>query len=408
MIAPTSFFADYGCHVRILEEARVLQRLGCQVKVATYHNGKDVPGVDIERTLPIPWRRHYEVGSSRHKIVFDALLGIRIAQTLLTGRVDIIHAHLHEGALMGLILGWPFHIPTIFDFQGSMTEEMLDHGFLRRDSQLFGPVRHLETWIARRSPIIFTNSANARRVLVNDFGCTPNRLRSIPDCVNTETFRPASQHDADELAVLRARLGIPADHRVLVYLGLLAEYQGVTHLLEAFRRLLARRSHVTLLLMGFPGVDVYQQKVRDLGIDSQVIFTGRIPYHEAPTYLALGDAAAAPKLSLTEGAGKLLNYMAVGLPTVAFDTPVAREYLGAYGLFAIRGDVDSLAEQLEQALFNDDRRPEIGRQLHQRAVQQFDWTPTGRDILQAYADLLGDEAPAASAKPISQIPKQSV
>jgi glycosyltransferase involved in cell wall biosynthesis len=82
--------------------------------------------------------------------------------------------------------------------------------------------------------------------------------------------------------------------------------------------------------------------------------------------------------------------------------------LGAYGLFAIRGDVDSLAEQLEQALFNDDRRPEIGRQLHQRAVQQFDWTPTGRDILQAYADLLGDEAPAASAKPISQIPKQSV
>src|SRR3990170_3194556 len=77
MVAPTSFFADYGCHVRILEETRILQKLGHQVTIVTYHNGKNVDGIDIRRTLPIPWRRHYEVGSSRHKIVFDALLGLK-------------------------------------------------------------------------------------------------------------------------------------------------------------------------------------------------------------------------------------------------------------------------------------------------------------------------------------------
>src|SRR4051812_16144715 len=71
MIAPTSFFADYGCHVRILEETRILQKLGHQVTIVTYHNGKGVADIDIRRTLPIPWRRHYEVGSSRHKLVFD-------------------------------------------------------------------------------------------------------------------------------------------------------------------------------------------------------------------------------------------------------------------------------------------------------------------------------------------------
>ncbi len=82
MIAPTSFFADYGCHVRILEETRILQKLGHQVTIATYHNGKDVEGIDIRRTLPIPWRRHYEVGSSRHKLVFDALLGLKTLELL--------------------------------------------------------------------------------------------------------------------------------------------------------------------------------------------------------------------------------------------------------------------------------------------------------------------------------------
>ena len=77
MIAPTSFFLDYGCHVRIVEEARVLQQLGQRVTIVTYANGRDLPDLDIRRTLPIPWRQHYEVGSSRHKIGFDALLGIK-------------------------------------------------------------------------------------------------------------------------------------------------------------------------------------------------------------------------------------------------------------------------------------------------------------------------------------------
>ena len=39
MIAPTSFFADYGCHVRILEEARVLRKLGHEITIAM-PNGK--------------------------------------------------------------------------------------------------------------------------------------------------------------------------------------------------------------------------------------------------------------------------------------------------------------------------------------------------------------------------------
>ena len=43
-------------------------------------------------------------------------------------------------------------------------------------------------------------------------------------------------------------------------------------------------------------------------------------------------------ISRTEGLGKLLNYMAMGLPTVAFDVPVAREYLGDLGLYAETGN----------------------------------------------------------------------
>jgi glycosyltransferase involved in cell wall biosynthesis len=383
MIAPTSFFADYGCHVRILEEARILQKMGHRVTIVTYRNGHDVPGLDIRRTLPIPWRREYEVGSSRHKIAFDALLGLKTLELLVRERYDVIHAHLHEGALIGLVLGRLFRIPVVFDFQGSLTGEMVDHKFLSEQSRFFAPLLRLETWINRSAHAVLTSTANAERLLVERFGCDPERVQTLPDSVNADVFRPAETYPAGELAELRASLGIPADRRLIVYLGLLAEHQGTSHLLRAMQLLVQRRTDVHLLLMGFPGEAVYHRQAHELGVGNFVTFTGRIPYPDAPKYLALGDIAVAPKLSATEGAGKLLNYMAVGLPTVAFDTPVAREYLGLDGLLARRGDVESLAEELAACLYPEESRTPVDRmkrQLRQRAARLFGWDLAGRQI----------------------------
>jgi glycosyltransferase involved in cell wall biosynthesis len=394
MLAPTSFFADYGCHVRILEEARVLQRLGHRVTIATYASGNPVPDLDIRRTLPIPWRRDYVVGSSRHKIAFDALLGLKTLQILALERFDVVHAHLHEGALIGLMVGRLFGRPVVFDFQGSMTGEMLDHHFLKRQGTIHKLLRWLETQIDRRAPLILTSTANAQSLLVEEFGCQPARICSLLDCVDTEMFKPVSAYDPADLAALRHELGIPASRKLIVYLGLLAEYQGTGLLLEAMQRVIRERQDVHLLLMGFPNLDRYAQQALSLGISDFVTFTGRIPYENASVYLALGDIAVAPKLSLTEGAGKLLNYMAVGLPVVAFDTPVAREYLGSEGTLAVRGDVESLAANLLAHVLLATTAPDqlwsVGQRLRQRAVQAFSWDKAGRLIVQAYQNVLGE------------------
>lgn len=400
MIAPTSFFADYGCHVRILEEARTLQKMGHRVTIVTYRNGNDVPGLDIRRTLPIPWRREYEVGSSRHKIAFDALLGLKTLELLVRERFDVIHAHLHEGALIGLVLGRLFRLPVVFDFQGSLTAEMVDHRFLSEESRLFGPLLRLETWIGRSAHAVLTSTANAERLLVERFGCDPERVQTLPDSVNGDVFRPADTYPPGELAELRRSLGIPPERRLIVYLGLLAEHQGTSHLLRAMQLLVQRRPDVHLLLMGFPGLDVYGQMADDLGIGDFVTMTGRIPYPDAPRYLALGDVAVAPKLSATEGAGKLLNYMAVGLPTVAFDTPVAREYLGNEGLLARRGDVESLAAELDRCLYPEESQmawADLKRQLRQRATRLFSWDLSGRQIVSVFDRLTAGDLTSRAA-----------
>ena len=390
-IAPTSFFSDTGCHVRILEEVRILGRLGHHVEIATYRSGEPVDQLCIHRTLPIPWRRGWEVGSSRHKIAFDFLLGLTVLRLLATRRFDLIHAHLHEGGLIGAIAGWLFRKPMLLDLQGSLTEEMIDHGFLSRGSRYFGPLLRLEKWIVGRGSRVVASTAHFSRLCVERYGCPPERMEQLVDFVDTDVFQQ-EQFSTQETHMLRQQLGLAADGPLIVYLGLLAPYQGTNLLLEAIPQVLSNHPDAHLLLMGYPFVDRYQEMARALGIDQAVTLTGRIPYAEVPRHLALGDIAVAPKVSKTEGLGKLLNYMAMGLPTVAFDVPVAREYLGDLGLYAKTGNAASLAIRINQLL---DRRKcdpsgltQLRCQLRVRAREQFGWQPVGRTLNRLYAQIL--------------------
>jgi len=386
MIAPTSFFADYGSHVRILEEARILQRLGNRITLCTYYSGQDVGDLTIERTARIPWRKGYEVGSSWHKIAFDALLLVRCATMVRRLRPDVIHAFLHEGTLIGYPLSILDGVPLVFDFQGSLTSEMMDHKFLQPNSLSHRLLYRLEGIIARWPRAIIANSHHAAELLISQFGCDRRKIHIVPDCVDSDRFRPGVI-DGEERLALRARLGIPPGCKVVIYLGLLAEYQGIDLLLQAAVHLLEAWSDVHFLIMGFPNVEHYREMARRLGLAEHVTFTGRIPYEEAPSYLALGDVAIAPKISATEGSGKLLNYMAMGLPVVAFDTPVSQEYLGEQGIYVPLGDTLALSEALEALLDDPSRGSALGRQLRERATHDYLWPEAGKKILQVYREV---------------------
>jgi glycosyltransferase involved in cell wall biosynthesis len=382
MIAPTSFFADYGGHIRILEEALALQQLGHRVTICTYHNGEDVEGLDIQRTLPIPWRQDYEVGSSRHKIAFDVLLFIKSLQVALSMKPHIIHAHLHEGALIGYPISRLLRLPLVFDLQGSMTSEMIDHGFLERNGLFYRGMRWLEGVIDHVPHAIITSTQHAKDLLCGEFGCDDRQIHIIPDSVNGQFFQP--RHDRENDRELRSAVGIPPDCSVVVYLGLLAEWQGIGLLLDGIAQLQDRLQDTRFLIMGFPNVEYYRTRAQQLGIEDRVVFTGKIPYFEAPRYLALGDVAVSPKVSATEGCGKLLNYMAMGLPTVTFDTPVSREYLGEWGVYAPNGDSVALARAIVSLLNDKERALELGSALRSRALSHYSWEKAGGKLEKIY------------------------
>ncbi|MEW5987742.1 MAG: glycosyltransferase family 4 protein [Chloroflexota bacterium] len=396
MVAPTSFFGDYGGHIRILEETLALQALGHQVTIVTYFKGNDVAGLDIRRTAALPWHTQYEVGSSRHKLAFDLYLAVRALRVGLAARPDIIHGHMHEGALIGGLVAHWLGVPLIFDYQGSLTGEMVDHGFLNPQGQLYPWARQLERFIDRRLPqAILTSSLRARHSLENDFGVRPERISPLPDCVDLNRFCP-DHFSTEAKTALREQLGVPAGRPIVAYLGLLASYQGTGHLIEAAAHLKQAGEDVHFLIMGYPGVDGYRAMARDLGVAERVTLTGRVPYAEAPCYLSLGDVAVSPKVSVTEGSGKVLNYMAMAQPIVAYDTSVHREYLGDLGVYAPAGDVAALATRIAELAHDPERRHCLGQQLRQRAAANYSWQRAAGEIVRIYRACLGTKRKLAS------------
>lgn len=387
MVAPTSFFSDYGGHIRILEEAYTLQALQQELAIVTYYKGSDMPGLDIRRTAPLPYHTDYEVGSSRHKLAFDVYLLAKVLKEGLRFRPDVVHGHMHEGALIGGILAKILRVPLVFDFQGSLTAEMVDHHFLQENGRFYAIVHRLEQFITDWFPdAICTSSLHAQNVLHEEFKIPSARIHALPDCANTERFDPA-KFSPEAKIQLKQELGIPLDCPIIAYLGLMTDYQGMPDLIETAVCLKAAGENVHFLMMGYPNVTHYQTVAQNKGIADLMTFTGKVEYRDAPFFLSLGDIAVAPKISTTEGSGKVLNYMAMAQPIVAYDSPVHREYLADIGLYASPGDVDAFTTVIQTLLHDKEKRETLGRCLRERAIKKYSWHHAGRQIINLYHNL---------------------
>ncbi len=381
MLAPTPYFADRGCHVRIYEEARALILLGHQVEIVTYHLGRDMPGIPTHRIPPIPWYRKLEAGPSWHKPYLDILLFFKSLAVARRFRPHLIHAHLHEGAFLGIFLKLFLRVPLLFDCQGSLTTEIVDHGFCRRESLLGGLFRTFERFINGGADAIITSSTPGATALVDLWKIPAGRVTPLIDGVNVDEFRPGDRDAA------RREVGLPGNIPVVAFLGLFNRYQGVDLLLEVIVLLREQGTPVHFLLMGFPE-EKYRHMAKEMGIAENITFTGRVDYGEAALHLVAADVAISPKISLTEANGKLFNYLACGLPCLVFDTPINREILGDCGVYARYGDAGDFAAQLLILLGDQQLRSQLATAGRLKAEQEYSWQGRGRELVAVYQRLL--------------------
>ena len=355
---------------------------GHQVRIVTYHLGRDLEPVPVERIVAVPWYSKQGAGPSWHKPYLDLLLLATTMRVARSFKPDLIHAHLHEGVLIGWPVSRLLGIPLLFDYQGSLSGESLNHGFFGSGSVLHRLFRAVEARINRLADRVITSSTPGLQELTRIWRLPLDRVTALPDGVDTTVFHHLPKREA------RQRLGLDEQVPVIVYLGLLNQYQGVDLLIHAARLMIQQGRNFHLVLMGYPE-DEYRQLADELNMGCFITFTGKVDYADAPLLLSAGDLAVSPKISDTEANGKLLNYMACGLPVVAFDAPVNWELLGDDGIYAAFGDVVDLARCLSDALADREALRQRGRRMRTRAVEQLSWQVRVTELELVYRRLPG-------------------
>ncbi len=375
-IAPTPYFADRGCHVQIRGEARALAARGHDVRIVTYGHGDDPGDVPLARIARIPGYAKVSAGPSPWKALADPMLAALAVREARNFRPDVVHAHLHEGAAIALLVRQATGIPFAAEFQGSLAAELAHHGW-RAAADMARPV---EAFLVRAAGAVVAQTEDFAGALVRRQGADPARVFVAGPGVDASAFSPGPPP-----ADLAARLELPDPEKVVLYLGHLSAYQGVDLFLAAAARVAREAPETRFLVMGYPRVGEYREMARRLGIGPAVRFTGRVDYAEAPRHLRLGRIAVSAKRDVTEGNGKLADYLAAGLGVVTTGTPGHREIAGDAAVYVPQDDAAGLAGAILGLLRDAPRREGLGRAGRDRAVARLSWDAVAARLERAFA-----------------------
>lgn len=387
VIAPTPFFADRGTHIRIWEEARALELLGHQVQIVTYHIGGDIQkhfqsSIQVKRIHRLLfWYKKMEAGPDWQKVILDLLL---IRKTWSVARMwnpDVIHAHLHEGVLVGAavqkLLFWR-KLKMVADFHGSLTGEMLSHSYLKRGlmKKLF---RRLEKWINNMGDAAVTSSWENTADI--DADRTRSRAETILDGSNVEAYASAASTQE-----LRARFGIPVHKTIVVYTGALIANKGMAYLYEAIPQVIKTNPEAYFVLAGYPGKEA-ERFIAQHSLENSAKLISPLPYIDLPPLLQACDIAIDPKDSASrQASGKILQYMAAGLPLVCFDRENNRQYLGDGAFYATELSGKGLANAIVSALGDTEQASKRGERNAKEAVA-FSWNASAEKLVEIYTGL---------------------
>ena len=162
----------------------------------------------------------------------------------------------------------------------------------------------------------------------------------------------------------------------LLYVGRISQDKGLDFLLDTFRKIAQRRSHVRLLVVG-NGPYLAELKARAQGSEN-IVFAGRLRHEELPRIYTEGDILLFP--SATDTFGKVvLEAQACGLPVIVSDVGGPKEIIrdGKTGFVAKAGDPADWEAKIEYVLHLMETNPimyqKIRGDARNHAAENFTW-----------------------------------
>ncbi len=302
-------------------------------------------------------------------------------------RPHIVHSR-NWGAIEAIVAARMAGVRTVIH-----SEHGLESSTYRRQPWRRNVMRQLCFACADR---VFAVSDSLRAYYAQQLWIGKNRMRVIPNGVDTKRFRP--QEDVRHAA--RQKLGVGPDTLVIGTLGRLDPIKDHRTLFQAADLLLTFGVPVQLVVVG-DGAErkalEADMKTRNL-LATQTVFVGETT--DTVSQLNSFDVFVLP--SLAEGmSNALLEAMSVGVPCVATRVGGNPELVeeGSSGLLFEPGDATRLAAHLKSLALNPQYRHDLGGNARRRAEERFSLHRMLSNYTQLYEEALGKKH-GDSANPI--------
>jgi len=232
----------------------------------------------------------------------------------------------------------------------------------------------------RRADAIVTDSRHSAADIARLLDVPPDKIHVVPLGVDA---RFTHAHDAEELARLRTRLGLP--ERFILYLGGVDPRKNVSVLLRALKLLHDRGQKIAPLAIVAPQggrfADPRDEAAR-LGVTSETLFLDWIADEDKAALYAAATAFVFP--SRYEGFGLTpLEAMAAGTPVLCSSASSLPEVTGDAALLLDPDDAEAWANALVRIDADDALRADLAARGRARAAT-FTWDDTVAGLLRVF------------------------
>lgn len=375
---------------RVWTEAKTLRAAGWSVTVISpmgdgsrrWH--ETIQGIEVFR-YPLP---KTGTGLLAHVVEYGIALPMTLLLSLVTrarGRLAVVQACNPPDFLFPIgrllrLLGAAF----VFDQHDIGPELYVAQGG-RPGGWVHRFLRWAERATYRAADVVIATNESYRRVALERGSIQPQ-----------DVFVVRTSPDLGRIHRVEANADLRAGRRWLVlYLGTMGVQDGVDIFIRAAASIAQRRPGAVrfVAIGGGDELEALKRLAGSMGLDDDVVFTGRIPDYELRTYLSTADVGVSPdpRNGFNEFCtmNKTLEYMAVGLPVAAFDLEETRVSAGDAAAYAEPNDPEHLATAIMELLDDPARRATMGEVGRERIAGDLSWDVSATQLLAAYERAVG-------------------
>ncbi|MFX0200062.1 MAG: glycosyltransferase family 4 protein [Candidatus Hodarchaeota archaeon] len=297
---------------------------------------------------------------------------------------DTVHAHNPPDT----IFLWAFFYKLfgkkfVFDHH-DLSPEMYLARYKKKKDVIYRCLLFAEKLTCRLADRVIATNNSYKQIVIRRNGINPEKIyvvRNGPDLNRVILHSPEPKLKA-------------INKTIIGYVGNLNPQDGVDYLLRALYYLKNHRGRNDFLaiLIG-RGDDLLNLKKlsSELDLVENIMFTGFISDKDMLRYLSTADICVSPDpynyFTNNSTWVKVLEYMALGKPIVAFDLKETRYSAQEAALYARPNDECDFAKAIEKLMDSPDLREKMGEYGWNRIKNELSWDHVSKNLLSAYSFL---------------------